>query len=348
MDKGEFHQLLQKYKAGFCSEEEIRKIDAWYSRISDEQLELSEAEKLEVQLRILSHIHPVSGSIEQPRKIRRPLFTAVKIAASLAGLVLVVYAIGRRPNPVSLMEMPLVSSVEDLLEHKNSTSGTLRMVLPDSSTVELKPGAEISYAKVWDDQKREVRLTGEAFFEVVKNPKRPFYVYGGNVVTKVLGTSFSVNAVKNATSIEVAVRTGKVSVYEYDNRSAANTVLQVEAGGVILTPNEKVEYFVENKHWVTSLVEEPLRLPVANDKAFDFIFTDTPMSKVIRHIEQSYAIDIIVENEASYSCTFTGDVSMMELYDMLSVICKSTGAEFEVKGTKILIIPGECDANKSK
>ena len=219
--------------------------------------------------------------------------------------------------------------------------GILKIFLPDSSSVELKPNSEVFYSKTWGDKKREVHLTGEGFFEVVKDSKRPFYVYGGEVVTKVLGTSFSVKAAENAETIEVAVRTGKVSVYEGVHQTMSNQN-GTDASGVILTPNEKVEYFVKDSHWVTSLVEEPKALPTAN-KAVDFVFSDTPIGEIIKNIEGTYSIDVIMENDASYSCTFTGDVSMMELYDILDVICKSTGTNYEVKGTKILITGRGCE-----
>ena len=93
---------------------------------------------------------------------------------------------------------------------------------------------------------------------------------------------------------------------------------------------------------MTSLVEEPKALPTAN-KAVDFVFSDTPINEIIKSIEGTYSIDVIMENDASHSCTFTGDVSMMELYDILDVICKSTGTNYEVKGTKILITGRACE-----
>ena len=255
--------------------------------------------------------------------------------------MLVVYLLVPSSPIVPLKELAQILSSTDLIEHKNSTQFILEVQLPDSSTVELKPNAAISYSKKWDDQKREVHLIGEAFFEVVKDSKRPFYVYGGDVVTKVLGTSFSVKAAANAESIEVAVHEGKVSVYE-DAQQNNSIPRGVDASGVILSPNEKVEYFVNDKHWVTSLVEEPRPIPAAN-KAVLLVFSNTPMSEIIKSIECTYSIGVIIENEASYSCTFTGDVSMMELYDMLDVICKSTGTSYEVKGTKILITGRGCE-----
>jgi transmembrane sensor len=338
MTKDEFQQLLQRYKEGNCSLEEIQQIDQWFDKIANDGFELSEGEKQQVRLRMLSNIRQPLHTVhveKQPRRIKPFYSVALKVAASVSILMLVGYLLidqKATDRPRDLAQAKASGDSQEM-KYKNTTVAILKIQLPDASTVELKPTAELSYASKWDDQKREVHLVGEAFFDVVKDTKRPFFVYGGAVVTKVLGTSFSVNAPKDATTIEVAVRTGKVSVYQDATKQAT---------GVILTPNEKVEYFVQDKHWVTSLIDEPKPLPTIN-KAEQFIFSGTPLMEIAEHIEKGYAIDVMVESEASYSCTFTGDVSNMELYDMLELICKSIGAGYEVKGTKILIVGGGCE-----
>ena len=340
MTKEEFQELLKRYKEGSCTLEEIQKINYWFAKISDEDLELHPLEKEQISKRLLSNIRQTLPSARKQKNIRPSGFLMLKIAASLIIVILVTYLLIPRTPVAFSNEVSKIVPSTDRIEHTNNTNGILKILFPDSSSVELKPNSEISYAKKWDDQKREVHLRGEAFFEVVKDSKRPFYVYGGEVVTKVLGTSFSVKAAVNAETIEVAVRTGKVSVYEdAQNVSSENGT---DASGVILTPNEKVEYYIKDNHWVTSLVEEPKALPTAN-KAVDFVFSDMPISEIIKRIEGTYSIDVIMENDASHSCTFTGDVSMMELYDILDVICKSTGTNYEVKGTKILITGKACE-----
>jgi transmembrane sensor len=338
MTKEEFQHLLQRYKERKCSLEEIQKIDHWFNGIADDSLELNEWEKEQIRLRMLLNIrqplHAANASSHSQQGKAKPFFsTALKIAASVTIVVLAGYFLISLLAVDSPRELAQTKAAGDLkIEYKNTASSVLKIQLPDASTVELKPNAEISYSSKWDDNKREVHLVGEAFFDVTKDAKRPFFVYGGSVVTKVLGTSFSVNAPKNATTIEVAVRTGKVSVYQDATKQAT---------GVILTPNEKVEYFVQDRHWVTSLIDAPKPLPNIN-KAEQFIFSGTPLREIADHIKKSYAIDVVVENEASYACTFTGDVSNMELYDMLEIICKSIGAGYETKGTKILIVGSGC------
>lgn len=336
MTKEEFQDLLKRYTEGQCSLEEIEKINQWFARIQDEQRELNEFEKSHVKDRMLATIREKLPSSSSGRPVKRILPTLLKIAATLLLLAVVGYFLF--PSALSPVHENLTAREQssDSVLMTNVTPEDIMVTLPDSSLVTLSPGAEISYTNNWSEPKREVRLVGEAFFDVVKDSKRPFYVYGGDVVTKVLGTSFTVKAAKDATSIEVSVRTGKVSVYEEARQSSA------PQSGVILTPNEKVEFFVSDKHWVTSLVQQPKPLPTSN-KEVDFVFSDAPLGRIIASIEETYSIDIIAEDEAAYSmCTFTGDVSMMELYDLLDVICKSTGTTYEVKGTKILITGSGC------
>ncbi len=341
MTKEEFEELLTRYKTGNCSEAEIEKINAWFERISNDKLALSGEEKEQVHKRMLHYIRHSLPSAIEVKRISSQRFLLFKIAAGLTLLALISYLLVHRAVVLPSQDLGSSPRSLDLVERKNATQYVVAIKLPDSSTVELKPNAEISYSKKWDGQKREVYLNGEAFFEVIKDSSRPFYVYGGAIVTKVLGTSFSVKASANSKSIEVSVHTGKVSVYE-DPRKNRSSDHGNDASGVILTPNEKVEYFVQDKHWVTSLVEQPRSLPASN-KAVDFVFSSTPVSEIVANIERAYSIDVIIESEASYDCTFTGDVSMMELYDMLDVICKSTGTNYEVKGTKILITGRGCE-----
>jgi hypothetical protein len=101
-----------------------------------------------------------------------------------------------------------------------------------------------------------VYLEGEALFTVSKNPNRPFFVYNNQIVTQVLGTSFTVQN-KNG-KIEVAVKTGRVAVYENGEQINLNEVEQ-KSNGVIITPNQKVTYYQQERHFVTSIVDQPCR-----------------------------------------------------------------------------------------
>ncbi len=131
--------------------------------------------------------------------------------------------------------------------------------LPDGSRVTLEKGSKLYYAADFssdDKAKREVYLTGEAFFEIKKNAARPFYVYTSTVITKVLGTSFRVEAYPSASKATVTVKTGKVSVYRKDD-FYQTTHGGTESGGVIVTPNQELVYDQQSNELNKILTEKP-------------------------------------------------------------------------------------------
>ena len=113
-----------------------------------------------------------------------------------------------------------VTPSKHLIESVNTSGKTIRLKLPDESIVELAPDSRIGYPNDFDSSNtRDVYLSGEAFFKVTKNPARPFRVFANEIVTKVLGTNFSVRSFEKDTIIQVTVRTGKVSVYSQVHES---------------------------------------------------------------------------------------------------------------------------------
>ena len=342
MDKKDFKLLLRNYRNGKCTEEQMQQIDIWFDKIEDKDVELNEFEKEALSNEIMKGLQ-LSGEHDDAKKIKPHhifSFTFLKIAATVTIFLAVGYYLYSNTKFLSESFLTEATTKDELIVLESPPGEIRHIQLPDGSEVFLQPKSNISYSKDWDKQKREVYLVGEAFFEVVKDNNRPFFVHGGDIVTKVLGTSFIVRALPDAESVEVKVRTGKVSVYKASLPTPSGS--QPIRNGVILTPNQQVKYFKENNQWVTGLVEEPKPLRTIEESR-DFVFDDASLRSIIAQIEKDFSIQIIVEQEAIYTCTFTGDVSKLELFDMLEVIGKSTGATFEVKGTMILINGKGCD-----
>lgn len=95
---------------------------------------------------------------------------------------------------------------------KAATGKMLKIILADGSEIMLNSGSEIRYPQHFAGDKRQVYLTGEAFFKVKHNPEQPFLVNTGKVTTTVLGTSFNIRAYSGMERIAVTVATGKVGV----------------------------------------------------------------------------------------------------------------------------------------
>jgi transmembrane sensor len=206
------------------------------------------------------------------------------------------------------------------------------IMLEDGSKVVLQPNSRLHFSKSFNKENREVFLEGQAFFEIVKNPGKPFLVHCNNVVARVLGTSFNVTTDAQTGEVEVAVKTGKVQVYESDTDKA-----------IILTPNQRVLYRPQNHLFETLLVEKPE--PIGEETPGPFTYDDEKLLNVFRHIEVEYGIEIVVENPNIGNCRFTGDVSIEDLYKKLDVICLATSASYQVNGTRILVKGNGCESN---
>ncbi len=257
-------------------------------------------------------------------------------AAVMAALIISGYLINNRQTKKSTATIALAAGMK---QNTNSTGQPMRIQLEDGSSILLQSGSSIHYPAHFLPDKREVFLEGEAFFEVSKNAKRPFFVYNKNIVTHVLGTSFTVKANPQTGHVEVSVRSGRVEVYE--SRVTEKNSIVKNNNGVILLPNQKVVYNEDAKQFVPSLVESPLPLitEIPGKKAITetTAFEETPLKTVLPILEKSYGVEIVVENEDLYKCLFTGDINQQDLYTRLGIVCQATGASYEVKGTKILI-----------
>ncbi len=133
----------------------------------------------------------------------------LKIAASILLLALstaVFYILPRDFTKVNSL-----NPVENIT--KSSPAGVkLRVLLPDSSMVWLNSETTISYPSQFAHDKREVTLSGEAFFEVTEDAEKPFIVKSGNLLTTALGTSFNISTFPDDSYIQVSLVTGKVKI----------------------------------------------------------------------------------------------------------------------------------------
>lgn len=342
-----FHDLLARFLRGECTAEEQQRIHRWYEQIADKELQLDEAEKLLIRGRMLAKIRQALPSEDGTARKHRHIGSRMlmKVAASVlltaaVGLWLVsgehLFDDGHRSENAQ-------TSGEVIIENQTGDSRTC--ALPDGSTVRLEPSGRIWFSRKFSTGDREVYLSGKAFFDIVKEPARPFVVYSGTIATRVLGTSFFVDATADARKVEVKVITGKVSVFEIPPNGSgeyADKSTSTGGNGVVLSPNQKVEYFIDGGHWVTGLVEDPAPVKAMGKETFSFVFSNTLIKDVLANINERYGIEVVTENEKILECTFTGDVSQMSLYDMLDLISNSIGSTYEVKGTRILMTGKGC------
>jgi ferric-dicitrate binding protein FerR (iron transport regulator) len=262
-----------------------------------------------------------------------PIYKTMWFRAAAAVLLFGTIGIGlytsRNENIIS---KPAVAALaDDFLNVSNQTDTTQLVRMNDGSLAVLKPASSLRYPAKFGNT-REVFLTGEAFFEVHKNPAKPFLVHNGNVVVRVLGTSFTVKRIEGRKDVKVVVNTGRVAVY--DGAAAAKD--PKHSNQIILTPNQQVVYSAEKLDNKKELLSRPLVL--SKERAVkEFTFDNTPVITVIEKINQAYGVNIEYDREKLEKLTITTSISEKPLDEKVRIICKALDMDCHFTDGRIII-----------
>ncbi|NBA88210.1 DUF4974 domain-containing protein [Emticicia sp. CRIBPO] len=230
----------------------------------------------------------------------------------------------------------------ELQESVNTAEKPLLVNLPDGSSVLLLKGGKLSFNKAnFNNTRREVYLSGEAFFEVSKNPEKPFFVYANELVTKVLGTSFTIRAFNDSKNVEVVVKTGKVSVFTQRDPGKEDKMKDNKLEGLVLLPNQQIVLERSQMKLSKSGIERPELLTLPAQK-LSFEFDDVPFAEVAATMERSYGVEIIFDKELLGKCRLTAYLSDEPLNDKIRMICDALSATSEVADKKIFIKANAC------
>lgn len=206
---------------------------------------------------------------------------------------------------------------------KATVNGTkLTFKLPDGSLVRLNANSSITFPEEFTDSLREVRLDGQAFFEVEKNPNAPFLVKTDLLNVEVLGTTFDVLAYPNESKQRVALATGEVSVYSEDGLRE------------VLHPLEMLSYSKEKKEMVKE-VFEPRK--VLGWKEGIIHFENTSFPEVFKTLERWYGVELLIHPSIKFKGRFNGRFDNQSLENVLTGLAYSEGFRFQIDGNQVEI-----------
>jgi transmembrane sensor len=223
----------------------------------------------------------------------------------------------------------------------NGTAKPVAILLEDSSIVTLAPESELTFPEEFAPEKREVYLKGEAFFQISHNPDRPFLVKTKELVTRVLGTSFTVRSFEKDPQASVSVKTGRVSVYSKKEEQSA--VSPEKVVGMVLKPNQRVLFDKEESRLVKVIVDAPLK--VSEIPAASLVFDETPVGNVFKTLERAYGIELSFDEEVLSDCQLTANLSGLPMYQQLDLICRIIHATYEVADGRVIIHGRGCKAD---
>ncbi|AKD56010.1 FecR family protein [Spirosoma radiotolerans] len=278
----------------------------------------------------------------QQSKVEGPVARFAWIKWVAAASVVLAIGVGiwwQTKEDVTPYQSRLATLTKTFSEKVNTTDQPQLIRLPDQSVVSLNPNSRLSYPIDFGQKNRLVYLAGEATFSVTKDPHKPFLVLANELVTKVVGTKFSIRAFSKEDQIRVQVLSGQVSVYRDQTNPS-----RVQQKGVLLLPNQQVVFTRETDQFDKSLVNQPLviRTPGRLKQSAAFVYNETPISQVLKEVKEAYGIDILYNKEALVDCQLTSSMDGLSFDQKLTIICKTVGATYDIIDGQVVINGGNC------
>jgi len=197
-------------------------------------------------------------------------------------------------------------------------------ILPDSSQVWINTGSTISYnTNSFNHQNREIKLSGEAYFEVTKNKNKPFKVVTSLANINVTGTSFNVKAYPDTGDFQTVLSEGSIEM-ELNNENHQK---------VNLIPGEKAIFKIEEKEILVEKVDADFYTSWRNGK---ILFKDATLNDLIQELERIYDIHFNLEDPALGETRFRGMFSYdNNLIDALEKIKQTASINYYIKNKEV-------------
>lgn len=209
------------------------------------------------------------------------------------------------------------TQIISIIEVKTNPGMTTSFVLPDSTMVVLNSSSSLRYPSKFLGNKREVELTGEAFFSVKKDAKRKFAVKAFNKLEIVAyGTEFNVEAYSQDKLIQTTLVSGKVGLIIMNNKDRNN---------LMMYPGQKAIYDIKRKR----IAVEEANIEVETSwKDGRLIFRDTPFEDILKSLSKRYNVRFVVKNETLKRNSFTGTFVHQRLERILERFRISSNIKF--------------------
>lgn len=306
-------QRLSNFLAGEASEAEAAAVRAWLAGSEVNQRELDRLRRIweaaatppPRPVDVDAAWRRVRGRMQTTAPAETPVvplisarrWTVWRVAASVAVLL----GLGWLGYRLAFQPIPAVPPVEVA-----SGNAPREVTLPDGSRVTLNRASRLRYAAEFGGETRLVALTGEAFFDVKRNPGKPFVIDARGTEVRVLGTSFNVNAATPNVTVTVATGTVRFSGKSEKNRRS----------GVILTKAETATFRAEADTILKGNRANPNALAY---KTRVLLFEATPLSEVVEALNHTYGANLTLDR-ALRTCPLTATFANEPLDTILGVL----------------------------
>lgn len=329
MEKDFYIQLLEKQLVGDLSAAERIQLDAWLSQSADNQKtarfitkawDASSNFSEEVDIDLEENYAAIQKRLRIQKSSAKITSIYRKSWWGVAATIAILIVAGLWWFNTS------IPGIAARLLTANTTANTQTVELADGTVVTLNKNSTLSYPAVFETDRRQVKLIGEAFFEVAHNEDQPFIITLINSEVQVLGTTFNVRNYKVDKAVKVSVQSGKVRFSNQNNE-------------VILTANETG---ILDKETQNLTEQEDKNL---NDLAWNtqrLVFKSTPLQEVLTILQKHYGVAISIENQAMLNCPLSNVFNNKSIQATLENITSVYGMTLTKVDQKYVLRGGNC------
>lgn len=318
----DFNNLVTRYLSGELSAGELKQFEQMLETDSDKRSRVEEFRKIWDSVGAVSAYpdydldsewdslrqHMPDFQVQKGRS-RSLLYYSYRIAAALlVGLIFAFAWIYSTRYAGTELVMANLEPVE--------------VSLDDGTRVLLNRGSKIRYNKDPDADMRNVRLTGEAWFDVARDSIRPFVIDAGSATIEVLGTRFNVNAYRENTSVEITVESGIVALTSKQDQME-QIVLRAGNGGTYDRQSKQLELIPSS---------DPNNI---SWKTRELFFENSTLEEVVELVNRVYNARVVIVNEQLLSCPITVTFRDQSLESVLNVLEVTMDLEISRSGEVI-------------
>ena len=304
--KKDFYEILSKHFANEADENEEQRVTEFKSENPREYEVLKKIwESKAIDIREFDSEKAwkrVQDKIEKKKTKILPIYRNIKRIA-IAASILFLTTLG------TYLIIKSNSEEVKIITEINNNDSTKMIKLSDGSEIWLNQNASFTYPEKFQKRIREVKLNGEAYFEVAKNKKSPFIIKTNHSDVKVVGTSFNISTNNKFTNVTVA--TGAVQVSS--NKLGQKLILEPDQQATI-TNNQIFKSHNRNQNYLSW-------------KTGKFVFDNTDLRIIVHDLNTYYNTKIIIDDDFEKECLLTAKFDKLDIKVVLEVIKVTCGVE---------------------
>lgn len=331
MEKLTIEQLIADTSfVNYCLGTDKDDVAYWASWIGDHPQEGAVFEEAKKMVFLLKDVPSPQEFEEERARIRayigageakqKSRLISWKPLVAVAAAILVVIGVVQFMLP-SRFSSPLEKNAALWVHQQVPPKKTMSLTLEDGTKVTLSPSSRISYPQTFSDTVRMVRLDGSGYFDVQKQPDKPFVIATPDAEIRVLGTSFTLEAFEDDGHMHLALFAGRVAF------SAGQVYKEIDPGSTLIF----------NKSDGTLSVSEGIPDRASRARVDELLFENASFEEVQRKLSRHYGVTFVASSEIDIQ--FSGRFQHEALNNVLSGLTHTTGYHFAVKADTVFVTP---------